>query len=296
MNVIQEVLSYSFGQRAVLAAAMIGFVNGYLGGYLVLRRDTLFAGALAHTLFPGIAIGALIAGLNPVSALVGAAITALVVGLSATGIAGTSRLDKEAALAILYTAAFGGGLIVLSRLSTYVRIEDYLFGNILAVSDLDLWFVFVAGAITMSTLILLGRPLLLFLFSKDVAATQGVPVTFLAYLLAGLLVLTMITSLQAVGAILTLGLLVAPASILYLYSDSPRAIFWGGGALGAAVSVACVFVSHALNLQTGPTVVVAFGLIFVAAYVMSPRYGLGATILKRRHMLGDRHAEEDKTA
>jgi len=295
MSTIEQVLSYGFGQRAVLAAAMVGFVNGYLGGYLVLRRDALFAGALSHTLFPGIALGALIAGLNPVSALVGAAITALVVGLSATGVANTSRLDKEAALAILYTAAFGVGLIVLSRLSTYVRIDDYLFGNILAVSNQDLWFVFVAGGVIMSVLILLARPLLLFLFSEEVAATQGVPVNLLRYLLSGLLVLTMITSLQAVGVILTLGLLVAPASILYLYSNSPRVIFWGGGVLGGAVSVACVFISHGLDLQTGPSIVVALGILFAIGYLASPRYGLAASLFRRRHMMGDEDGAQDST-
>ncbi len=287
MTVFEQVLGYSFGQRALLAAAMIGFVNGFLGGYIVLRKGVLFAGALTHTLFPGIALGALVAGLSPMSALIGAGVMALIVGLGATGVANTSRLDKDATLAILFTGAFGAGLMVLNRLSTYVRIEDYLFGNILAVSDMDLWFVFIAGLVTISALILLQRPLLLFILSPDVAATQGVSVVAMRYLLSALLVVTMITSLQAVGTILTLGLLVTPAAILLLFADSPRLILWGGGVVGAMISVLCVFLSHSINVQTGPLIVVVLAVSFLAAYSMSPRYGLAALLLRRRHMGDD---------
>ena len=87
MNIITDILSYEFNQRALLVAIMIGFMNGYVGGYVVLKRGALFAGSLSHTLFPGIALGALIAGLNPYSALIGAFIMAMLIGLSAEGIA-----------------------------------------------------------------------------------------------------------------------------------------------------------------------------------------------------------------
>ncbi|MCE9612687.1 MAG: metal ABC transporter permease [Lentisphaerae bacterium] len=281
MSAMHDVLGYSFNQRAILAGVMIGFLNGYLGGYVVLRRAALFAGALSHTLFPGIALGAFLAGLNPVSALVGASLTALVVGLGAQGMASTSRLDHNATLAILFTAAFGGGLLLLKHLGLYVRIEDYLFGNILGLSNFDLWFSFATGLGAMLILLALQRPLLLFLFSREVAETQGVPVVALDYLMAAILVVTMITSLQAVGSILTLGLLVAPASILYLYVESPRVIMWGGGVMGAAVSVAAVFLSNWWNVQTGATIVLMLGVIFLVSFVLSPQYGLLGQALRR---------------
>lgn len=281
MNTSHAVLDYAFNQRAVLAGVMIGFLNGYLGGYVVLRRAALFAGALSHTLFPGIALGALVAGLNPLSALIGASVTALVVGLGAQGMASNSRLDHNATLAILFTAAFGAGLLVLQRIGLYVRIEDYLFGNILGLSDFDLWFSFGTGLVTIVLLLALQRPLLLFLFSREVAETQGVRVNALDYMLAALLVFTMITSLQAVGAMLTLGLLVAPAATLYLFVESPRVIMWGGGVMGAAVSVLAVFLSNWLNVQTGAAIVLLLGLVFVVGFVVSPQYGLVAKIRGR---------------
>ncbi len=284
MSIWQQLFDYGFSQRALLAAGMIGFVNGYLGGYIVLKRSALFAGGLTHTLFPGIALGALVAGLNPYSALLGAVFMALVAGLGSTGIASVSRVDRDTALAILYTAAFGAGLIVLERIGTYVNIENYLFGNILGVGNTDLWFVYVAGGVTMTLLVLLQRPLLLYVFSADAAASQGIPVQLLGHGLAALLVVNMVISLQAVGAILTLGLLIAPAAILYLFSNSVRGILWGGGALGAGVSILCVVLSVATDVQTGPAIASVFGVLFLLAFVASPVYGLAAVVLKKYQM------------
>jgi ABC-type Mn2+/Zn2+ transport system permease subunit len=294
MNLLEQVLAYGFGQRALLAALMIGLLNGYVGGYVVMRRAALFAGGLSHTLFPGIAIGALIAGLNPLSALIGATIMAMATGLLATGIASTSRIDREAALAILFTAAFGAGLLILQHLPLYVNIDNYLFGNILAVSDFDLWFVFIAGGVTLSLLILLQRPMLLFVFSEEIAAAQRVPVRCMGLLLAALLVLTMIVSLQAVGTILALGLLVAPAATIYLFSNTPRTILWGAALLGAVAAVISVFISHAANIQTGPCAVITLGGIFLAGYILSPRYGLMALLAKRFHIKAEHHTAEQE--
>jgi len=284
MTFWEQLWGYGFSQRALLAAGMIGFVNGYLGGYVVLRRSSLFAGGLTHTLFPGIALGAMVAGLHPFSALVGAVCMALLAGVGATGIAAASRIDRDTALAILYTAAFGGGLLALEGIGLYVNIENYLFGNILGVGPQDLWFVYLAGGLTIGLLILFQRPLLLYVFSPAAAASQGIPVRVLAYGLAVLLVLNMVLSLQAVGTVLTLGLLIAPAAILYLFSNSVRVILWGGGLLGALIAVGSVVLSVLRDVQTGPAIVVILGVLFLLAFCLSPVYGLASVVFKRVHM------------
>ena len=281
MNWLSDILSYEFNQRALLAAVMIGFMNGYVGGYVVLRRGALFAGSLSHTLFPGVAVGALLAGLNPYSALLGAFVMAMVIGLGSQGIASNSRIDRDASMAVLYTAACAGGLLILRRVASNVRVEDYLFGNILGIGDWDLWFMFVAGAVVLSVLILLQRPLQIFIFSPELAATQGIRVQLMDYLLAAIVVVTMVTSLQAVGTLLAIGLLVAPAATLYLYVDSPRTILWGGGAIGAALAVTAVIISNVANVQTGPAMVILLALFFLAGVVLAPRYGLLGALRSR---------------
>ncbi len=278
MDWLLDILAYEFNRRALLAALMIGLMNGVVGGYVVLRQGSLFAGSLSHTLFPGVAVGALIAGLNPYSALIGAFVMAMVIGLGSQGIASNSRLDRDAAMAVLFTAASAAGLLILRRVVSNIRIEDYLFGNILGISDWDLWFMFIAGGIVLSLLILFQRPLLVFIFSPEIAATQGVRVKMMEYLMAAIVVITMVTSLQAVGALLALGLLVAPAATLYLYFDSPAFILWGGGAVGIILSVMAVVLSNLLNLQTGPVMVILLATVFLLGFVFSPRYGLLAEL------------------
>ena len=260
---------------------MIGLMNGYVGGYVVLRRSALFAGSLSHTLFPGIAVGALVAGLNPYSALIGAFIMAMVIGLGSQTIAANSRIDREAAMAVLFTAASAAGLLVLRRVASNVSIEDYLFGNILGISNWDIWFMFVAGGGVLSLLILLQRPLQIFIFSPEMAATQGIPVKAMDYLLAAVVVITMVTSLQAVGVLLALGLLVAPSATLYLYFDSTPAILWGGGLVGVVLAVLAVLLSNLINVQTGPAMVILLAIFFLVGFAVSPRYGLLAVIRSR---------------
>ena len=284
MEMLAEIWSYEFNRRAILAAAMIGFLNGYIGGYVVLRKGSLFAGALSHTLFPGIAVGALVAGLNPYSALIGAFLMALVVGLGSQGVASHSRIDREAAMAIFYTAATAGGLLILERLGSFVRVEDYLFGNILRVSDWDLWFMFAAGFFVLTIAILWQRSLLIFIFSPDLAEAQGIPRRRMDYLIAALVVITMVASLQAVGALLALGLLVAPAATLYLFFDSPRKIMWGGGFAGMIIAVGAVILTNRIDVQTGPAMVILLALFFLLGFTLSPRYGLLARLRAGKHV------------
>lgn len=267
-------IEYSFNQRALLTAGMVGLVNGYLGGYVLLRKSSLFASALSHTLFPGIALGALVAGLSPLSAFIGALTAAMVIGLSAQTISIFSRVDHNTALAILFTAAFGGGLLILDALQLHIRIEEYLFGDILGLSNSDLWFIYAGGGIVMTLLLLFQRPLLVFLLSSELAGSQGIPVKRMDFLLAFLIILTMVLSMQAVGLILTIGLMISPPTIIYLYSDHPTAVFWGGGIIGSLVSVAAVALTNWLNWQTGATIVLLLGVLFLLAFLVSPRYGL----------------------
>jgi manganese/iron transport system permease protein/iron/zinc/copper transport system permease protein len=178
----------------------------------------------------------------------------------------------------LYTAATAGGLLVLEHLGTFVRVEDYLFGNILRVSNWDLWFMFIAGGAVLTVLLLLQRPLLLFIFSADMAAAHGIPARRYDYLLAALVVITMVTSLQAVGALLAIGLLVAPSATLYLFFDSPRRIFWGGGLAGVVIAVTAVLLTNVFDIQTGPAMVILLAVFFLAGFALSPRYGLLARL------------------
>ena len=272
---IEELLASPFYQRALAAAAFIGFTNGFFSGFVVLRRNALSVSALSHTMLPGIAVGILITGvLSQWNAFFGAMFAALLVGLGSVAVARGKRLAEGTSLAVLYTAAFAAGVAILPKLDTRSELEHWLFGDILAVGNTDLWIAFSIGSVILLATNLLMRPLLLTLFEPNVASAQGVPVRAMQYLVFGMLVLALVSSLQAVGCVLSVGLLVTPAATVSLLTDKTSALFWGGGLIGGVGSVAAVMMSGPLGLPPGPAIVILLGLLFILAYLFSPKYGL----------------------
>ncbi len=272
-----ELLQHPFYQRALAAAGFIGFANGFFSGIVVLRRTALSVSALSHTMLPGIALGILVAGaLSQWNAFLGALFATLLVGLGSVAVARGNRVGQGTALAVLYTTAFAAGIALLPKLDTRQELEHWLFGDIVAVGNADLWIAYGIGGITLLATNLLMRPILLTLFEPNVAAAQGVPVRFIQYLIFTLLVLALVSSLQAVGCVLSVGLLVTPAATVSLLTDKTSALFWGGGLLGGVGSVAAVALSGIFGIAPGPAIVIVLGLLFVAAYLFSPKYGLFA--------------------
>ena len=133
-------------------------------------------------------------------------------------------------------------------------------------------------------LVALQRPLVLTVFDASVAKSQGIPVGWLLGLLIMLIVLAMVSSLQAVGVLLSLGLLILPAATIYLLSDSFDVMLWGGGVLGMIGAIAGLLFSFWANIPSGPAIVLILGAIFVTAYLLSPRYGILRKYFKRRHL------------
>jgi manganese/iron transport system permease protein/iron/zinc/copper transport system permease protein len=272
---VNELLTNPFYQRALAAAAFIGFTNGFFSGFVVLRRNALSVSALSHTMLPGIALGIFLTGaLSQWNAFLGALFAALLVGLGSVAVARGNRVEQGTALAVLYTAAFAAGIALLPKLDTRQELEHWLFGDIIAVGNTDLWIAFSIGAVILIVCNLLMRPILLTLFEPNVAAAQGINVRFIQYLIFALLVLALVSSLQAVGCVLSVGLLVTPAATISLLTDKTSALFWGGGLLGAVGSVAAVLLSGKFGITPGPAIVIVLGILFVLAYLLSPKYGL----------------------
>ena len=269
-----EPFRHPFNQRAVLAALLIGVTNGYASAFVVLRKSALKVGSLSHALLPGIAVAILVAGLNHWSVFLGSLFAALLIGLGSLAVSRGSRLDHDSALAILYTAAFSGGIILLHRLGVVQEMEQWLFGNIMGLRDSDLWTNYWISFVALGTLTALHRPLLMTLFDAEVAATLGVPVRALNYLLLAVLIVVLISSLQAVGCMLALGLLVAPAATVYLLTDSTNALFWGGALLGGVTAAGAVLAGWWLNIEQGPAIVLLLGMVFLTVFLFGPKYGL----------------------
>jgi manganese transport system permease protein len=283
MSWITEPLHYEFMRRALLACVLIGFTNGFLGAYVVLRRLALVADALSHSMLPGLALAAMLIGLNPGGLLLGGLFAAIFVALGGHLVASSSRVKDETAVAALYILAFALGIALIKYARVKVSLEHFLFGNILGIADSDLWTSYAISTVTLLTLVALQRPLLLALFEASVARTQGVKVGSLLALLVVLIVLAMISSLQAVGVLLSLGLLVFPAATIYLLCDSYAAMSWGGAVLGMAGGVIGLLISFWANIPSGPAIVMMLGAFFVLAYLFGPKYGMISRWIRHRH-------------
>jgi ABC-type Mn2+/Zn2+ transport system permease subunit len=271
---LSEFMAEPIARRALLACLMIGFANGFVSAFVVLRKSALKIGTLSHALLPGIALAVLLVGLTQWSALAGAVFAAMMVGLGSIALSRTSRLDQDTAMGILYTTAFAGGYLILTQLNIRQKLDEWLFGSIVGMADSDLWIAFAISALAVITLVALQRPLLIYLFEPNIAASLGVPVRLLNDVTFAITILVLISSLQAVGCILSVGLLVAPAATVYLLTDNARALFWGGGLIGGLGAMAAFFISYPLGWSVSSTIILVLGGLFLLAYVFSPRYGL----------------------
>lgn len=271
-----------FFRRALVAAALIGFTNGFVSGFVLLRRSSLVLSALSHTMLPGIVVVVIVTGvLSQAGAFVGALLAALVVGLGSLMITRNTRLPQSTALAIFFTTAFALGVVLLEYAETAQNLEHWLFGSILSVSDSDLHVFYAISCFTLISATLFMRPLLLTLFEPSVAAVQGVSVRRMNYLLFTIMIFALMASFQAVGSVLSIGLLVIPAAIVSLFTNQTKWLFWGGGVIGSVGSVLAVLISAPLNIPTGPAIVLIMGVLFLIAYLLSPNHSPFALFFKK---------------
>lgn len=275
-----DFLEFSLLRRALLAAIMIGFSNGFVSAFVVLHRSPLKLGALSHSVFPGIAFVVLLAGLSTVGIYAGALAAAALVGLGSVFFARRSRVGEDTVLAVLMTGAFATGVMMLKHYEGAGGLEHWLLGNIVGMSDSDLWMSYGVGLLSVATLAFFRRPILANLFEPEVAATLGVRTTWLNYGLFALLILVLVTTLQAVGAILALGFIVTPAAAVRQVVGRARGLFiWSGvtGAVGAGLG----FIgANLFDQPIGAFMVFTLTLIFLGAVFVRKVRELGSA---RRH-------------
>lgn len=274
MNEFLQFLGEPIAQRSLWACAVIGFANGFVSALVVLKRSSLQIGTISCALLPGIALAILLFGLVQMSILIGAIIAGLLVGLGSLFVSRTSKVDHDTALSIIHTTGFAIGYIILVRLGLQQKVDDWLFGSIMSMGNSDLWIAYGISAMAVLGITALHRPLLIYLFDAKAAAAMGIPTRAFSYGIFALIILVLVSSLQAVGAFLTLGLLVAPAATMYLLTNRASLMFWGGGLIGGLGSVLAFFLSYPLGWHLGATIIVVLGCIFLLAYIFSPKYGL----------------------
>jgi ABC-type Mn2+/Zn2+ transport system permease subunit len=257
--------------RGLLASVMVGILCAVMGTYVVLRGMAFLGDAMAHAILPGVAIAFLVHGNLLVGAIIAAVVIALSIGLFSKG----GVVKEDTAIGILFAAALSLGVALISSIQTYaVDLSHILFGNVLGVSQSDLWLTAGLGLLVLVSVALLYKQFLVISFDPILAATLRLPAELLRNLMLVLLALTVVVSLQTVGVGLAAAMLVTPAATAYLLTRRLWPMMLVSASIGAFSSLAGLYMSYYLNIVSGSAIVLIATVIFLVVFLFQPKRGL----------------------
>ena len=253
-----------FFARAIIAGCLIAIVCGPFGCFIIWRRLSYFGDTLAHSALLGVAMG-IWADLNLTLAvfLVCAVIALILFGLQRVG-----GLPSDALLGILSHSSLALGLVALA-LMPWVRMDlsGLLFGDILAVTKLDLLVIASVGGVLLIALVFLWRQLFASTVSPDIAAAERMHTDLVQCVFMVMLALLISIAMKITGVLLITALLIIPAATARRFSESPEAMAILASAIGAVAVVCGLEASLVWDIPSGPAIVVTTGALFSASLI-----------------------------
>jgi zinc/manganese transport system permease protein len=275
---------FAFMRRALVGVCALALGAAPVGVLLMLRRMSLMGDAMAHAILPGAAIGYLLSGLSLFAMTTGGLIAGFVVALTAGALARATELKEDASLAALFLVSLALGVVIVSARGNSVDLLHFLFGNVLALDDETL--VLIAGVATVSllTLALIWRPLVLESvdagFLRSVSRSGGpAHITFLV-----LVALNLVGGFQALGTLLAVGIMILPAVISRFWSRDLTAMTVSAAATGIASGYCGLLLSYHAGLPAGPAIILFAGAVYGASVLFGPCGGLLRGLVSRRHL------------
>lgn len=267
---IDGLVKYQFLQNALFTSAIVGIVAGVIGSFIILRGMSLMGDAISHAVLPGVAMSYMMG----ISYIIGATLF----GLVSAGLIGfvtkNSKLKNDTAIGIVFSSFFALGIILISFARSSTDLYHILFGNVLAVRDSDMLLTAIVGIIVLTLVFLFYKELKLTSFDPVIARSYGMNVTGINYMLMFLLTLVAVTSLQTVGTILVIAMLITPAATAYQLTNSLAKMIGLASLFGLLSAVIGLFFSYSYNLPSGATIVLAAAAFFILAFLFSPTKGL----------------------
>jgi manganese/iron transport system permease protein len=271
MDWLLEPLGYGFMARGLLAATLVGITCSILGCYVILLGMAFLGDALSHAILPGVVLAYLWGWPLALGALIAGIIVA--VGIGALSQRGEVREDT--AIGIIFAGCFALGVAMLSGVRSYaVDLAHILFGDVLGVSQQDLWLTLALSSLVLVTLLLFYKEFTLLAFDATLAVVLRLPARFLRYLLLILIAITIVTSLQTVGVALMLAMLVTPAATAQLLTRRLPSMMVVAALIGATANIVGLYSSYYWNIASGPAMVLAATSIFALAFLFAPGRGM----------------------
>ncbi|EIQ9643869.1 iron/manganese ABC transporter permease subunit SitC [Escherichia coli] len=270
MSWLLEPFGYQYMLNAMWISAMVGGICAFLSCYLMLKGWSLIGDALSHSIVPGVA-GAFMLGL-PFS--VGAFVSGGLAAGSMFLLNQRTRLKEDVIIGLIFSSFFALGLFIISLNPVSVNIQSIILGNILAIPPEDILQLTVIGIISVITLLLKWRDLLLTFFDENHARAVGLHPERLKILFFLLLTLSTVAALQTVGAFMVICLVVTPGATAWLLTDRFPRLVCIAVTIGSVTSFLGAWASYYLDGVTGGIIVVAQTLIFLLVFIFAPVHGL----------------------
>ncbi len=270
MPFIEALFEYNFLQKALLTSVVVGLICGVIGCFIILRGLALMGDAISHAVLPGVALSYML----KINYFIGAVITGIITAIAIGFVSQNSRIKNDTSIGIMFTAAFALGIIMITMMNSSTDLYHILFGNVLAVRSTDMWLTIGIGIAVILLVTLFYKELLVTSFDETMAKAYGLPVKWIHYFLMTLLTLVTVASLQTVGIILVVAMLITPAATAYLLVDRLPTMIFLASTFGVLSAIIGLYFSFTYNLASGATIVVVATVMFLIAFIFSPKHGL----------------------
>lgn len=270
LEFLVEPMRLDFMLRATATTLVASIVCAILSCWLVLIGWSLMGDAVSHSVLPGVVLAYMVGAPFALGAVIFGFTAVALIGI----VRGTSRIKEDAAIGVVFTTLFAFGLVLISVTPSHVDLNHIIFGNLLGVSRADLIQVLVLGAIVLAVLVYKRRDFTLYAFDPTHAHAIGLHPRLLGATLLGLLALTAVVALQAVGVVLVVALLITPGATAYLLTDRFGRMLLIAPTIAAACAIIGLYASYYLDTASGPMVVLVNGAAFTLAYLFSPHHGV----------------------
>lgn len=275
----------TFLPKALVVSMLSALVCAVVGTHVVLRGMTFIGDAVAHAVFPGIAVAFVLQGSLLLGGVTAGVITAILIAVVGT----SQRLRSDAVIGVFFVAAFALGIVIMSRAPGYSgSLSSFLFGAITGISDGAVLTSALFAAGVLALLVFLHRDLVVVGMDRGYAASLGLKVLLLDICLSVLVTLAVVMSIHTIGNILVLALLVTPAATARMLTDRIVPMMACAAGIGMSSAFLGLYLSWALDFPTGGTIVLVATAAFILAWGFSPRHGvLGGRLRRRRDSTRD---------
>lgn len=288
MQSLTHLLHEEWFLRALIVSIMVGAVCGVLGCFIVLKNMSLIGDALSHSVLPGVVVGFIFFGQNVVAFFTGSVLAGLLTAIIISWLQQRLKAKNDAAIGIVFSTMFSLGVIGISYLSrtyhVHLDLKDFLFGNILGIQDNDVLLTLVVSTFVLFSIISLFKFFYASTFQEDVARTMGINTTLVHYFLMLLLSFAVVSSMQAVGVILVVAMLIIPASTALLLSFRLQSVLVISAFLGVGSCISGMLFSVWLQTAPGPMITVTAAFIYLLAVLFSPKNGVLFLHFKNKKM------------